>query len=207
MKNYFKITSEIYHWIMRFKVFLKKDDKEFDEVIRETIFQIISEEKYSFSDSKTLSLINMVNKVAKTDVTVFIHGPTGTGKEVISESEEASEESPKEKKPKKRGNRWPTNALAPARATVSGTSDSQRATSTDNTPLRTSPARVSPAPTLLPRRSTLVAPGFPEPSERGSGSCIARDTRTALETEPSKYPAIAKIRYSMRGAGGWVSRG
>ena len=33
MKNYFKITSEIYHWIMRFKVFLKKDDKEFDEVI------------------------------------------------------------------------------------------------------------------------------------------------------------------------------
>ena len=49
--------------------------------------------------------------------------------------------------------------------------------------------------------------GFPEPSERGSGSCIARDTRIALETEPSKYPAIAKIRYSMRGAGGWVSRG
>ncbi len=57
---------------------------EFDEVIKETIFQIISEEKYSFSDKKTLSLINMVNKVAKTDVTVFIHGPTGTGKEVIS---------------------------------------------------------------------------------------------------------------------------
>ena len=26
----------------------------------------------------------MVEKVAKTDVTVFIHGPTGTGKEVIS---------------------------------------------------------------------------------------------------------------------------
>ena len=44
---------------------------EFDEVIKETIFQIISEEKYSFSDKKTLSLINMVNKVAKTDVTVF----------------------------------------------------------------------------------------------------------------------------------------
>ncbi len=57
---------------------------EIDEVIKEIIFQIISEEKYSFSDSKTLSLINMVDKVAKTDVTVFIHGPTGTGKEVIS---------------------------------------------------------------------------------------------------------------------------
>ena len=55
-----------------------------DEVIKEIIFQIISKEKYSFSDKKTLSLINMVEKVSKTDVTVFIHGPTGTGKEVIS---------------------------------------------------------------------------------------------------------------------------
>ena len=55
-----------------------------DEVIKEIVFQIISKEKYSFSDKKTLSLINMVEKVSKTDVTVFIHGPTGTGKEVIS---------------------------------------------------------------------------------------------------------------------------
>ena len=55
-----------------------------DEVIKEIIFQIISKEKYSFSDKKTLSLINMVEKVSNTDVTVFIHGPTGTGKEVIS---------------------------------------------------------------------------------------------------------------------------
>ena len=55
-----------------------------DEIIKEIIFQIISKEKYSFSDKKTLSLINMVEKVSKTDVTVFIHGPTGTGKEVIS---------------------------------------------------------------------------------------------------------------------------
>ncbi len=55
-----------------------------DEVINEIIFQIISKEKYSFSDKKTISLINMVEKVSKTDVTVFIHGPTGTGKEVIS---------------------------------------------------------------------------------------------------------------------------
>ncbi len=55
-----------------------------DEVIKEIIFQLISKEKYSFSDVKTTSLVNMVEKVAKTDVTVFIHGPTGTGKEVIS---------------------------------------------------------------------------------------------------------------------------
>ena len=58
--------------------------KVMDEVIKEIIFQTISKEKYSFSDKKTLSLINMVEKVSKTDVTVFIHGPTGTGKEVIS---------------------------------------------------------------------------------------------------------------------------
>ena len=58
--------------------------KNIDEVIKEIIFQIISTEKYSFSDKKTICLVNMVEKVATTDVTVFIHGPTGTGKEVIS---------------------------------------------------------------------------------------------------------------------------
>ena len=56
----------------------------FNDVILEIIFQTISDDKYSFSDPKTHSLIKMAEKVAKTDVTVFIHGPTGTGKEVIS---------------------------------------------------------------------------------------------------------------------------
>lgn len=58
--------------------------KDFDEVIAEIIYQTISSEKYSFSDPKTHSLVRMAEKVARTDVTVFIHGPTGTGKEVIS---------------------------------------------------------------------------------------------------------------------------
>ncbi len=58
--------------------------KELDAIIKEIVFQQISVQKYSFSDSKTISLIKMAEKVAKTDVTVFIHGPTGTGKEVIS---------------------------------------------------------------------------------------------------------------------------
>ena len=58
--------------------------KDMDEVIKEIIFQEISTKKYSFSDSKTVSLIKIAEKVASTDVTVFIHGPTGTGKEVIS---------------------------------------------------------------------------------------------------------------------------
>ena len=55
-----------------------------ENVIKEIILQIISSEKYCFSDKKTHALINMAKKVAETDVTVFIHGPTGTGKEVIS---------------------------------------------------------------------------------------------------------------------------
>ena len=58
--------------------------KDFNDVMFEIIFQTLSDEKYSFSDPKTFSLIKMAEKVAKTDVTVFIHGPTGTGKEVIS---------------------------------------------------------------------------------------------------------------------------
>jgi two-component system response regulator FlrC len=57
---------------------------ELDEVVSEILFQIIESEKYSFSDTKTNCLINMARKVAETDVTVFIHGPTGTGREVIS---------------------------------------------------------------------------------------------------------------------------
>ncbi len=57
---------------------------QFDNVINEIIFQAIQSEKYSFSDPKTENLINLAKKVAETDVTVFIHGPTGTGKEVIS---------------------------------------------------------------------------------------------------------------------------
>ena len=57
---------------------------QFDNVIKEIIFQAIESEKYSFSDPKTENLINLAKKVAETDVTVFIHGPTGTGKEVIS---------------------------------------------------------------------------------------------------------------------------
>ena len=64
--------------------YLEISFSQFDEVIYEVIFQVIESEKYSFSDPKTENLINLAKKVAETDVTVFIHGPTGTGKEVIS---------------------------------------------------------------------------------------------------------------------------
>ena len=64
--------------------FVKINYSKLDDVVKEIIFQQIASQKYSFSDPKTISLIKMAEKVAKTDVTVFIHGPTGTGKEVVS---------------------------------------------------------------------------------------------------------------------------
>ena len=57
---------------------------ELDDCIKELILNISSKQKFSFSDPKTSSLIKLAKRVAETDVTVFVHGPTGTGKEVIS---------------------------------------------------------------------------------------------------------------------------
>ena len=62
------------------KLFFRK----FDESINELLLNNISDQKFSFADPKTHDLINLAKRVADTDVTVFIHGPTGTGKEVIS---------------------------------------------------------------------------------------------------------------------------
>ena len=56
----------------------------FDESIYELLINKISDQKFSFADPKTHQLIYLAKKVAETDVTVFIHGPTGTGKEVVS---------------------------------------------------------------------------------------------------------------------------
>ena len=56
----------------------------FNESIYELLLNIVSKRKFSFSDPKTEELISLCKRVASTDVTVFIHGPTGTGKEVIS---------------------------------------------------------------------------------------------------------------------------
>ncbi len=57
---------------------------ELDDCIKELIININSKQKFSFSDPKTTALIRLAKRVAETDVTVFVHGPTGTGKEVIS---------------------------------------------------------------------------------------------------------------------------
>ena len=57
---------------------------ELDDCIKELVININSKQKFSFSDPKTTALIRLAKRVADTDVTVFVHGPTGTGKEVIS---------------------------------------------------------------------------------------------------------------------------
>ena len=58
--------------------------KKVNDFILELLINIISKQKFSFADTKTLALISLAKRVAETDVTVFVHGPTGTGKEVVS---------------------------------------------------------------------------------------------------------------------------
>ena len=69
------------------------------------------------------------------------------------------------------GQRWPRKAPKPASAAHHSTASSprpkrcaaQRAASTGTTPLSASSSSVATAAFLLPERSTLVAPGLPEP--------------------------------------------
>ena len=45
---------------------------------------LIGDDHVAVSDSKSLELMALAKRVSKTDVTVFINGPTGTGKEVLA---------------------------------------------------------------------------------------------------------------------------
>src|SRR5690606_18735552 len=58
---------------------------------------------------------------------------------------------------------------------------------TATAPLAASPSKVSTAAFLLPERSTLVAPGLPDPKLRGSCRPMRRLTTTANGIEPSRY--------------------
>jgi len=61
-----------------------------------------------------------------------------------------------------------------------------RASTTATQPFSASPSRVNAAAALRPVRSTLVAPGLPEPKLRGSGSPMSLLTMTANDREPMR---------------------
>ncbi len=60
----------------------KKEDFPF---IAEIVIQFLGGGNgFAAGDSKTFELLALANRVAQSEVTVFIHGPTGTGKEVLA---------------------------------------------------------------------------------------------------------------------------
>ena len=48
------------------------------------VTRLLDSDHVAVSDPKSLELMSLARRVSKTDVTVFINGPTGTGKEVLS---------------------------------------------------------------------------------------------------------------------------
>jgi two-component system response regulator FlrC len=48
------------------------------------VTRLLDGDHVAVSDTKSLELMALARRVSKTDVTVFINGPTGTGKEVLS---------------------------------------------------------------------------------------------------------------------------
>ena len=65
------------------------EDNQTDDALNEYGFQMVAtlitkNNQFIAGDLATKKLTKLAEKVAKTDVTVFINGPTGTGKEVLS---------------------------------------------------------------------------------------------------------------------------
>jgi len=57
-------------------------------------------------------------------------------------------------------------------------------------PFNISHTKTNIAGVVPPSRSTLVAPGLPDPLRRGSGNLYKREMITALDSEPLKYASI-----------------
>ena len=57
----------------------------YNKITKEIIFHCcVTDNSYSAGDEKTFELLSLSRRVALTDVTVFINGPTGSGKEVLA---------------------------------------------------------------------------------------------------------------------------
>ncbi len=81
----FGITSELGGKLLIFQLPDATDDVIAEDYGLQMLTTIISDQSVvAASDEKSLKLFELAKRVARTDVTVFINGPTGTGKEVLS---------------------------------------------------------------------------------------------------------------------------
>ena len=78
-KDTFSLKSELGNSFI--KINLIPNDKYSSEVL---ISYALDDEKFITASKESLMLKTLSKKVASTDVTVFINGPTGTGKEVVA---------------------------------------------------------------------------------------------------------------------------
>ncbi|MEK9639927.1 MAG: sigma-54 dependent transcriptional regulator [Alphaproteobacteria bacterium] len=81
----FGISSEFGGSLLNFSLPNAKEDNVEEDYGLQMLTTLISDESFvAASDEKSLKLFELAKRVARTDVTVFINGPTGTGKEVLS---------------------------------------------------------------------------------------------------------------------------
>ena len=75
----FSLEKHLGEALLKFKVIEK------DNYCLETLISFITDDqKFITGSEQSIILKNLAKKVANTDVTVFINGPTGTGKEVVA---------------------------------------------------------------------------------------------------------------------------
>lgn len=81
----FGISSELGGKLLNLRLPDAKEDVVAEDYGLQMLITLISDERVvAASDEKSLKLFELAKRVARTDVTVFINGPTGTGKEVLS---------------------------------------------------------------------------------------------------------------------------
>lgn len=97
------------------------------------------------------------------------------------------------RKLKKIGNKCPKKAKQAIHAKINNGNPRYLATITGSQPLSTSSNKTILANPLPPILNTLLAPGFPEPCDRGSGNPAHLQIITALDKEPIKYADKQKI--------------
>ena len=86
MDNYFLVKEDLGGKLLYIN--FPEDNKQ-EETPNEYGFQMVAtlvtkNNQFIAGDQNTKKLVKLAERVAKTDVTVFINGPTGTGKEVLS---------------------------------------------------------------------------------------------------------------------------